>query len=109
MLSPSRFCQIFHGVCPGAIPSTGGTGCTSAKEDVWWSGSYPSSSRCLFQAIFLPHLPTSTAAKLYGLCDDVQEAEEVLVIVAEALPEHQAANHIRNGATQEESGIKRCA
>lgn len=39
----------------------------------------------------------------------MQEAEEVLVVVAEALPEHQAANHIRNGAAQEEGGIKRRA
>lgn len=73
---------------------------------MWRCGSYPSSSRRLFQAISLPHLPTCTAAKLYGLWDDVQEAEEALVVVAEALPEHQAADHIRNGAAQEEGGIK---
>lgn len=65
--------------------------------------------RALPEAISPPHLPTCTAAKLYGLCDDVQEAEEVLVFVAEALPEHQAANHIWNGAAQEEGGIKRRA
>lgn len=76
---------------------------------MWRSGSYPSSSRRLLQAFFLPNLPVHTAAKLYGVWDDVQEAEEVLVVVAEALPEHQAANHIGNGAAQEEGGIKRSA
>lgn len=50
-----------------------------------------------------------TAAKLYGFWDDAQKAEELLVIVAETLPEHQAADHVRNSAAQEEGGIKRCA
>lgn len=39
----------------------------------------------------------------------MQKAEELLVVVAEALPEHQAADHIGNRAAQEEGGIKRCA
>lgn len=58
------------------------------------------------RSILASHLPTCAAAKLYDFWDDVQKAEELLVIVAEALPEHQAADHIGNGAAQEEGGIK---
>lgn len=61
------------------------------------------------RSIFTSHLSTCTAAKLYGFWDYAQKAEELLVIVAEALPEHQAADHIWNSAAQEEGGIKSLA
>lgn len=54
------------------------------------------------------HLTPGAAAKFQGVCDYLQKVEEVVIVIAEALPEHQAADHIGHGAAHEESGIERC-
>lgn len=54
------------------------------------------------------YLTEGTAAKFQGLGNCVQKVEEVVIVVAEALTEHQAADHVGHSATQEEGRIKRC-
>lgn len=53
------------------------------------------------------YLTKGAAGKLQGICDYLQKVQEAVVIVAEALTKHQAADHIGHGATQEEGWIKR--
>lgn len=53
------------------------------------------------------YLTPGTAAKFQGLWDYLQEVEEVVIVIAEALTKHQAADHIGHSAAQEIAGIKR--
>lgn len=54
------------------------------------------------------YLTPGTAAKFDGVWDYLQKGKEVVIVVAEALTEHQATDHIGHRAAQEVGGIKRC-
>ena len=46
----------------------------------------------------MTYLAHRAAAMFQRLWDDLQKAEEVFIIVAEALTKHQAADHVGDGA-----------
>ena len=52
------------------------------------------------------HLSHGAAEELEGVVDDGEQAEEVCVVVGEALSEHQAADDVGHRAAQEERGVK---
>ena len=52
------------------------------------------------------YLANGAAEMSQRLWDDFQKTEEVFIIVAEALTKHQAADHVGDGAAQEEGRIK---
>ena len=54
------------------------------------------------------YLTPGTAVKFHEACNYLQNGEEAVVVIAEALTKHQAADHVRHSAAQEEGGVKRC-
>lgn len=54
-----------------------------------------------------PYLSLRAARELHKLSHDAEEVQELLVLISEALSKHQAADHIRHGAAQQDRGVER--